>query len=155
MSSRKGEQLVGRWRLVSYVARADDGSLAFPLGRNVEGSLLYTTEGWMAAQVGAADRVRFTTEDPMGASEAERAVAFSSYLAYCGPYDVAGDVITHHVVMSSFPNWVGTEQVRSFELVGDELLLRTPPIEVGGKMLVNELRWRREETERVVSSRWS
>jgi Lipocalin-like domain len=145
MPSRDGEQLVGRWRLVSYVARADDGSRAFPLGRNAQGSLLYTSGGWMAAQVGAADRERFTTEDFVGASDAERAIAFSSYLAYCGPYQVAGDVVTHHVVMSSIPNWVGTEQVRSFELVGDELLLRTPPIEVGGRMLINEFRWRREE----------
>ena len=144
MASRDGEQLVGRWRLVSLVARATDGSLAFPLGPNAQGSLLYTAEGWMAAQVGSADRERFTTEDPIGASEAERAAAFSSYLAYCGPYDVAGDVITHHVVMSWFPNWVGTEQARSFELVGDELLLRTPPIEVGGRTLVSEFRWRRE-----------
>jgi hypothetical protein len=145
MASRDGEQLVGRWRLVSLVARAADGSLAFPLGRDAEGSLLYTAGGWMATQVGSADRERFTTEDPIGANEAERAAGFSSYLAYCGRYDVDGDVITHHVVMSWFPNWVGTEQSRSFELVGDELLLRTPPIEAGGKMLVSEFRWQREE----------
>jgi hypothetical protein len=99
----------------------------------------------MAAQVGSGNRERFTTEDPIGASEADTAAAFSSYLAYCGPYEVAANVITHHVVMSWFPNWVGTEQARSFELVGDELLLRTPPIEVGGRMLVSEFRWRREE----------
>ena len=146
MSSRDdGEQLVGRWRLVSYVVRADDGSPVFPLGRSPQGSLLYTTGGWMAAQVGAVDRARFTTEDPLGASEAERALAFSSYLAYCGPYDVAGDVVTHHVAMSWFPNWVGTEQARAFQLVGDELILRAPPMEVGGRMLVSEFRWRREE----------
>jgi Lipocalin-like domain len=72
MASRDGEQLVGRWRLVSLVARAADGSLAFPLGRNAQGSLLYTAEGWMAAQIGSADRERFTTEDPIGASEADR-----------------------------------------------------------------------------------
>jgi hypothetical protein len=145
MSSRDGERLVGRWRLVSYVVRADDDSLAFPLGRSPQGSLLYTAGGWMAAQGGAAERVRFTTEDPLGVSEAEQALAFSSYFAYCGTYDVAGDVVTHHVAMSWFPNWVGTEQARSFELVGDDLVLRTPPIEVGGRMLVSEFRWRREE----------
>jgi D-Tyr-tRNAtyr deacylase len=89
-----GEELVGRWRLVSFAARAEDGSLAFPLGRNAEGSLLYTAEGWMAAQLSAGDRVSLTTEDPLRASEAERAGAFSSYLAYCGTYDVDADVIT-------------------------------------------------------------
>ena len=43
------------------------------------------------------------------------------------------------------PNWVGTEQVRYFEVNGDELLLRTPPIEIGGTTLVNDLTWVRVE----------
>jgi Lipocalin-like domain len=47
--------------------------------------------------------------------------------------------------MSSFPNWVGSEQMRFYELSGDELVLRTAPLLIGGDSIVNELRWRREE----------
>jgi hypothetical protein len=45
--------------------------------------------------------------------------------------------------MSSFPN--GGDQRRFFELSGDELILRTPPMEINGTIVVNELRWVRAE----------
>jgi Lipocalin-like domain len=80
-----------------------------------------------------------------GGSEAARAAAYSSYFAYCGTYEVSGDTIVHRVAMSLLPNWVGSSQTRYFEVNGDDLLLRTPPIEIGGMSLVNEFRWHREE----------
>jgi Lipocalin-like domain len=70
---------------------------------------------------------------------------FSTYLAYCGRYEVEGDVVVHHIEMSLFPNWVGGDQRRQSELSGDKLVLRTPPMELGGDLIVNELRWIREE----------
>ena len=136
-------RLVGSWRLVTYIARADDGSRIHPFGERPDGSLVYTEHGWMSAQVCAQDRANLTTADLWHASEAERAAAFSSYLAYCGTYEVRSDVVVHRVVMSSFPNWVGSEQERFFEITDDDLLLRGPPIELGGKSFVHEFRWRR------------
>jgi hypothetical protein len=47
--------------------------------------------------------------------------------------------------MCSFPNWVGSEQTRHFEVTGVRLVLRTPPIAVGGRLLVHEFLWQREE----------
>ncbi len=47
--------------------------------------------------------------------------------------------------MSMFPNWVGVDQKRHFELSDRELVLRTPPVEISGKVVVNELRWVKEE----------
>lgn len=49
------------------------------------------------------------------------------------------------VVMCSFPNRVGSEQARRFELTGERLVPRTPPVRVGGKLLVHEFLWQREE----------
>jgi hypothetical protein len=140
-----GHSFVGRWRLGSLVARADDGSVTYPLGPNPEGSLLYTAGGWMAAQLSATGRAELPTDDVRGGSEAARAAAYSSYFAYCGTYEVSGDTIVHRVAMSLLPNWVGSSQTRYFEVHGDDLLLRTPPIEIGGMSLVNEFRWHREE----------
>jgi Lipocalin-like domain len=140
------ERLVGRWQLLSYVGRAEDGSVTYPLGQDAQGSLVYTAGGWMTAQVCAADRPNLLTDDIRGGNNDERAAAFSTYVAYSGSFEIRGDVVVHHVAMSSFPNWVGSEQTRYFELTGDELLLRTDPMEVGGNVLVNELRWHREES---------
>lgn len=130
---------------MSYVSRADDGSLSYPLGHDAQGSLVYTTGGWMSVQISTGDRRDLPSDDLFSGSDGERAEAFSSYLAYCGPYEVTGDVVVHHVAMCAFPNWVGTEQRRHFELTGEQLALRTPPIQVGGQLLVYELLWRREE----------
>jgi Lipocalin-like domain len=140
-----GDPVVGRWRLVSYVARAEDGSVAYPLGQNPTGGLIYTAGGWMSAQLGATDRSHLATDDLRGGTESDRAAAYDSYFAYCGTYAISGDNIVHNVEMCLLPNWVGTEQVRYFEVNGNELLLRTPPIEIGGTTLVNDLTWARVE----------
>ena len=137
--------LVGRWRLVSWSTGTADGAVAYPFGERAEGSLVYTPRGWMTVTLAKADRASLSTDDLVGGSNAERAVAYSSYVAYCGTYEVEGDVVTHRVQMSLFPNWVGSEQKREFELSGDELVVRGPPVEIGGELVVSELRWVREE----------
>ena len=99
----------------------------------------------MSGTLAYADRADLATGDVVGGSEEERAAAFSTYLSYCGTYEVEGDVVVHHIEMSLFPNWVGGEQRRQFEPSDDKLVLRTPPLETGGDVIVNELRWIREE----------
>lgn len=127
------------------MARADDGSLSSPLGPNPEGSLVYTAGGWIAAQLCAADRAELPTDDLRGGDPSDHAAAFSSYFAYCGTYEIKGNTVVHSVTMSLVPNWVGSSQVRYFEVNDDELVLRTPPIEVRGQLLVHEFRWQRDE----------
>ena len=93
----------------------------------------------MSGALAYADPADLATGDVVGGSEEERAAAFSTYLSYCGTYEVEGDVVVHHIEMSLFPNWVGGEQKRQFEPSDDKLVLRTPPLETGGDVIVNEL----------------
>jgi hypothetical protein len=50
-----------------------------------------------------------------------RAAAYRRYLGYWGPFivDVAGGTVTHVVEGSSNPSWVGTRQLRYYELSPD------------------------------------
>jgi len=137
--------LVGRWRLVSWSTAASDGAVAYPFGERAEGSIVYTPAGWMTVSLAKAGRERMPTDDIVGGSEAERAAAYSSYVAYCGTYEVDGSVVIHRVQMSMFPNWVGSEQQRQFELSGDELLTLRSTVHIDGGPVVSELRWIREE----------
>lgn len=137
--------LIGRWRLVSWSTRDDDGTVAHPFGENPEGSLVYTAEGWMSALLAPAARPPLSSADVLGGDEAERAAAFSTFIAYAGTYDIEGDDVVHRVSVSLFPNWVGTEQRRTAKLNGDTLVLQTAPLDVLGRVVVNELRWVREE----------
>ena len=138
--------LVGRWRLVSWSSRADDGTVTHPLGERAEGSLIYTAGGWVSVHLAEADRASLQTVDPLrGSTDAERAAAYSTYSAYCGTYQVEGEAVVHHVLMSLFPNWVGTELRRQVELSGDDLVLRTSPQRASKNLASHELHWRREE----------
>jgi hypothetical protein len=137
-------ELVGRWRLLAWeITHGPDETLR-PLGEDADGLLIYTADGSMAVQITAADRRPLGSADPLGGSEPDRAAAYSTCLAYCGRYEVRGETVVHTVEVSLFPDWAGVQQVRQFELVGDHLTLRTPPIAVGDATVTAELRWKRD-----------
>jgi Lipocalin-like domain len=100
----------------------------------------------MAVQITGADRPELATDDPLGGSVAARADAYSGYLAYFGTYAVQGETVVHTIDGSSFPNWSGEKQVRPFSVTPEELVLRTPPMQVAdGTTVVNELSWARQD----------
>jgi hypothetical protein len=81
--------------------------------------------------------------DPLGGSEPERAAAYATAFSYCGRYEVQDDHVVYEVELCSFPNWAGRQQVRLVELDGDELVLRTPPVETPIGVITRELHWAR------------
>jgi hypothetical protein len=117
------QEIVGVWRLVEWVQRYDDGRSARPLGSGAYGTLIYTVGGQMSGVVAAGDRSPFAGGKQWDAPEAERAAAYSSFLAYAGTYTVDGGWVVHHVRTSLFPNWVGRDMRRSAELTANRLTL--------------------------------
>jgi hypothetical protein len=63
--------------------------------------------------------------------------------AYGGRYSFHGDRVIHHVELSLFPNWVGTDQQRWVELAGDRLTLSASPLLLAGTQQVPRLVWER------------
>lgn len=134
---------IGTWRLVSCRWVDDDGRVTYPYGRTPVGYLIYTETGHMAVNFMSSQRRRFASEAPeQGTSEEERA-AKKSYQAYSGRYEVRGDKIIHHVEVSLFPNWVGREQQRFYELEGDRLCLSTERLPQGKTHQTAYLEWER------------
>jgi len=142
-------ELVGRWRLVAWETTHGSDETIRPLGDDAHGLLIYTADGSMSVQITAADRKLLGSADPLGGSELQRAAAYSTCLAYCGRYEVCGETVVHTVDVSLFPDWAGAEQVRLFELAGDQLTLRTPPIDAGEATVTAELRWVRDGQPRA------
>lgn len=134
-------RIQGQWNLVAWRRVTSDGSEAFPFGKDATGMLVYTETGGMIVQMTAGGRKPLNTNDPIGGEVADRATAYSGYLAYFGSYEVKGGEVHHIIQGSSFPNWIGDTQVRPFELQGEHLTLRTPPVEIGGVTVVNEMSW--------------
>ena len=138
-------QLVGGWRLRSWVSIADDGSETQPMGDAPDGLLAYTANGTMVGIMGPDGRARFATDDVTGGTPDEQAGAFATFIAYGGRYEIDGDTVTHHVETSLFPNWVGTAQRRRWALDADGrvLTLTSPPLVLGGTTRIQRLTWER------------
>jgi hypothetical protein len=138
------DKFVGAWRLLSTEFRAEDGSLGeSPYGTDSQGLLMYDAQGSMSAQIGQTNRAPFATADRKAGSDELLRAAFESYQAYCGSYSVdeREQVVIHTVTLSLLPNWVGTEQRRHYDFSDGKLILRTPPMTIGGKSLNGELVW--------------
>jgi hypothetical protein len=70
------ERLIGSWKLVSYEARDDDGrGVIYPLGRDANGYIRYTPDGYMSAQIMRLNRPLFQTADPSGGTDAQSSLA--------------------------------------------------------------------------------
>ena len=131
-------RLLGSWRLVKYDVPAADGSTR--PGTFDTGVVSYDASGQMSAHLWRAAG-RATTAPR---TDAERSAAYQSYIGYYGPFDVdeAKGIVVHHVRGSSYPDWVGTEQVRYYELDPDgrHLTLSTK----NGERVTGRLLWERQ-----------
>jgi Lipocalin-like domain len=141
------EQLIGAWKLVSYVAHPVDGSAQFfPLGENPSGIILYTPDGFMSAQLMSNGRKPFASSDWFEATLEEYRAEASTYIAYSGRFHVDEEKkgLTHSMFVSLFPNWIGQTQPRLVRIEGDTLYLSTEtPTPSAGRVVMSKLAWRR------------
>jgi hypothetical protein len=145
MSRDIASELVGAWRLVSYTAVTSGGEMFYPMGPDARGRIVYDAGGNMAVQLGDPGRASFAGGDPGAATDAEVRAAFDGYLAYFGSYtvDAGRGAVVHHLEMSLDPDWIGGDQVRYFDLQGDRLILKSPPMLVGGVERLLTVVWER------------
>jgi Lipocalin-like domain len=87
-------------------------------------------------------RPPFAAGDLLGGTTEEKARAVEGFVAYAGRYSFHHDRVIHHVELSLFPNWVGSDQERLVELAGDRLTLSASPL-LAGKRQVPRLVWER------------
>ncbi len=67
----------------------------------------------------APNRATFAAGDLPSGSRDEKVHAAETYVSYCGRYEFQGAVVIHHVELSFFPNWVGDDQERLVERMGN------------------------------------
>lgn len=139
------DKLIGTWKLVSATYRRPNGEFVDFVGERPLGALMYDARGNMQVQLMRRGRPAFATNDRVGGTPQEAKGALDGYLAYFGKFtvDEKNSTVTHHIEGCTFPNWVGVDQKRFFELAGDELILRTPTLFIRGGDAVGEIVWRR------------
>jgi hypothetical protein len=80
-------------------------------------------------------------------SDAERAQALKTMIAYTGRYRVEGGSVITKVEAAWNEAWVGTEQVRAVRFEGERLHLQSPPMphpNIGGRTVRVIVIWERE-----------
>lgn len=120
------QALAGAWRLTSCYVIDAHGQKTYPFGSDAPGLLTLQGDGYMAWAMMRANRAPFMDPNPLDGTPQERDDAYASYFSYLGTYRVVDGQIHFSVLLSLFPNWTGTTQVRSFELVDQNLHLTTP-----------------------------
>jgi hypothetical protein len=137
--------LIGTWRLVSYEAKTSSGEIRYPLGQHAVGQLFYDLHGNMSAHVMRVDRPTFASDDSGSGTNAEVRAAFEGHTSYFGTYtiDPSAGTVTHYVRGSSYPNWMGHDQIRYYRIDGSRLVLSTPPILERGESLQYTVTWER------------
>ena len=137
--------LVGTWRIASFsVMSLETNEVSRPFGEKPIGYLQYSPGGHIVVFLSAGEMPKVSP--PF--SDADRAAMHSKIFgAYAGTYTVDGNKVTHHIVASYRPDWVGADQVRFVELSGDKLTIKTAPIVSSrtGKQIVSTLTFERVE----------
>jgi Lipocalin-like domain len=137
------EALVGAWRLLSWENQAADGQVTYPMGPDPIGYVIYAADGRFSITISRRGRAGFAAGDLLGGTTEEKAQAVEGFVAYAGRYSFHGDRVIHHVELSLFPNWVGSDQERWVELAEDRLTLSASPLLLAGKLQVPRLVWER------------
>lgn len=105
---------------------------------------MYTSDGYMSAQIMTPGRTDYDAPDFAGGTQAQAAAAASGYMAYSGPYEVdeRTGVVRHYLEVSLLPNWLKSIQVRNGSIEGDRLTLSAYEAS-GGRTLHGTLEWAR------------
>ena len=114
--------LLGTWKLKSYVVISNGGETSLPYGEHPTGYLSYSADGRMQVIGTGSGRIV-----PRGAvaTDEELVELQTTMFANAGTYSVEQNRVTHHVDVSWNEVWNGTDQVRSYEVNGDALVITT------------------------------
>ena len=136
------EQIVGTWDAVSVITERADGTKFHPMGEKLKGLSIYTRDGHFSQHNTRTNVPKFASGNRMqGTADENRTAAQGSYALF-GTYTVneADKTMTLRIAASSFPNEIGTEQIRALTFSGDELRYVNPNPPSGGSAAVNVLR---------------
>ncbi len=113
-------RVTGLWKLVSYEVEIKSSGEKDPvMGAHPTGYAYFTPEG----------RVFFnlTGEGRKPATDVEgRAALLDTIVAYTGRFTLSGDQWTTRIDSAWNPQWVGTDQTRTFKIEGNRLQVLTP-----------------------------
>jgi hypothetical protein len=136
--------LAGCWDLAESTFTAHDGTVTTPWGVDPSGVLIVTSCGELSAHGGRRGRAPFAAENPTPDEKQQAYDDYFSYFARIVSVDDEAGTILNAIDGSTNPGWIGTEQLRYLDIIDDDhIVLRTPPLALGGYTVVARMLWRR------------
>lgn len=139
IAEQKGP-LTGSWSLVSATV-VKDGKNADFYGANPLGSMTFDAAGHFSVVITRADVAKFASNNRETGTADENKAATQGSIAYFGNYSADAGTANLHIDGSSFPNWRGTDQKRTFTVSGDDLSWTNPIASSGAGAAT--LHWKR------------
>lgn len=153
------DQFVGTWKLLEFKSVDSEQKNIYPMGKDPQGYLIYTAEGYMSVSFMMSDRATMdlTPEEVQDLKNLKPGLkliqqlpkfikatlryfkASRNYVSYSGTYEIQDQQVIHHLDVSLIPDWVNTDLIRNFDFLDDKLILSTPVM--GG--VSSSLTWQR------------
>ena len=126
------QRLIGTWTLVSITLERGGKKTDF-YGPNPHGTFIADGKGHFARIITRSDLPKIASNNRVAGTPEENKAIVQGSIALFGTYSVneAEKTLAFHIEGSTFPNWVGIDQKRSFTFVGDELRDTNPSPSVG------------------------
>ena len=119
-------QLVGTWRVVQFCDQDSTGASVDPLGLNPTGYFIYTSTGQLSIQAMRTPPVGPLAGGPVDLGSLGELRPF--YFGYFGTFTILSDsTVVHHVQGGTLPDYIGTDQLRTYRIRGDTLSIGAPP----------------------------
>ncbi len=131
------EQLTGTWGFVVTAGHRQDGTKFDIFGPEPNGVLMFQSDGHFVLINTKPGRPKYAGGNRAKGTPEEFETTVQGTIAYFGTYtvDEGQKAFTLKIKGSTFPNYEGTEQVRPFIIVGDELRSINPSPTTGGPPL--------------------
>jgi hypothetical protein len=133
------ERFAGTWKLKSVVKKSAAGEVSKPFADNPLGYISYMPDGFMHAILMKSGRnlIGVSPEELSDAARSKKLLmsgkyimagikyvkAMTSFMSYCGVYEIRGNIVVHHVKAAMVPDWIGTDLTREFVFSGNTLTL--------------------------------
>lgn len=124
--------LAGVWTLEAADVQHPHGRRLRDYGEAPMGRLMIAPDGRYALQIFKSERATFAANDKGSGTDAEFKSAVMGSSTHYGTITIEENMLVFRIEASSFPNWQGTTQRRSFELKSDELSYMVPARAGGG-----------------------
>ena len=129
------QKFIGVWELGEWVVEKPNGEKIFPFSGNVDGFLIYHSEGWMSATLMQKNRTDVSNDRSKIAKishlfKSNDEVSFegdllnttknyflaaNGYVSYAGEFNADDINVYHNIKTSLLPQWVGTTLTRRHE----------------------------------------